>query len=282
MIKLDLKKIDMELVFNACVDGITILDEQKRYELCLPELNRLADEYKDLGENELLYTISALPSGEEDNPIVVSLTAEELKELYSYYMVKKSVGRKVYDKIMAAAQEECPFCGGLGNPRNLDHYLPKSSFPQFSITPHNLIPSCRDCNMDGKSTRYAKSMEKQIIHPYLDSLNFFDEQWIYANYTDGQPGDISYYVSVPDDWGEPHKLRAEEHFNAFNIPKLYERMASSHLGELIPQINSFLANCPEEPDLLIKVILQPVVNSIEFKNHWKKVMYQAIIESMQI
>ncbi|OUS73090.1 hypothetical protein B5G52_05110 [Pseudoalteromonas sp. A601] len=282
MIKLDLKKIDMEYTFNACADGITDKKEQKRYNQSLPELINLADEYVDLGEQGLLYKIPALSKENSDKPVVGSIHSDELKELYNYYMVKRPVGRKAYDKIMATAQERCPFCGGIGNPRNLDHYLPKKHFPLFSITPHNLIPSCRDCNMDGKGTRYAKQLEKQIIHPYLDNFIFFNSQWVFAEYKEGQPGEINYYVSAPEQWGEHDKSRVEEHFRAFELARIYGRVASSHLGELLPQLNSMSEQFPDEPELIARILLKPVIESIEFKNHWKRVMYQAIIKNLQI
>lgn len=282
MIKLDLKGIDVEYTYNACADGIVDKDKQARYDKCLPELINLADEYIDLGKQGSLYQIAALTTNENDEPLVGSLFPDELKELYTYYMVKRPVGRKAYDKIMAVAQEQCPFCGGIGNPRNLDHYLPKKYFPQFSITPHNLIPACRDCNMDGKATNYAKKEEDQIVHPYLDKDLFFEHQWIYADYEDGQPGEITYFVKAPDDWEESDKSRIEEHFRAFELARLYERMASSHLGELLPQLNTMSEKFPDKPELINEILLNPVIKRTEFKNHWKRVMYQAISQSLNV
>lgn len=280
MIKLELKDIDMEYAYNACSDGIVDKDEKARYDGCLPELMNLADEYIDLGKQGGLYQIPALMANESNEAVVGSLFPDELKELYTYYMVKRPVGRKAYDKIMAVAQEQCPFCGGIGYPRNLDHYLPKKYFPQFSITPHNLIPACRDCNMDGKATNYAKKEEEQIVHPYLDEDIFFEHQWIFADYEEGQPGQITYYVNAPDHWEESETRRVEEHFRAFELARIYERMASSHLGELLPQLSSMLERFPEQPELINEILLNPVIENTEFKNHWKRIMYQAISKNL--
>lgn len=63
--------------------------------------------------------------------------------------------------------KRCPYCG-VGRPRALDHYLPKSTFPSYSIYSWNLIPCCSDCN-----TRKSKKVgtgSARFIHPYFDKL----------------------------------------------------------------------------------------------------------------
>lgn len=44
----------------------------------------------------------------------------------------------------------CPICG-LRDATDLDHYIPRQLFPEFSIHPYNLIPICHKCN--NKKTR---------------------------------------------------------------------------------------------------------------------------------
>lgn len=55
----------------------------------------------------------------------------------------------------------CPICGrilerssktGVGN-ADLDHFLPKSIYPQFALYPENLIPICKDCNQIEKGKK---------------------------------------------------------------------------------------------------------------------------------
>lgn len=36
----------------------------------------------------------------------------------------------------------CPACGEPGTPNTLDHYLPKTLYPHFCVTPLNLFPMC--------------------------------------------------------------------------------------------------------------------------------------------
>ena len=73
-------------------------------------------------------------------------------ELYNYCLRNTRSG-DVYDKILAFAKNpeiRCPFCGGISNPSQIDHFLPKSRYGHFSVFPYNLIPICKDCNTEFK------------------------------------------------------------------------------------------------------------------------------------
>jgi hypothetical protein len=41
--------------------------------------------------------------------------------------------------------KDCPFCGMPLKPLTLDHFIPKSKWPEYSIFPNNLVPQCREC-----------------------------------------------------------------------------------------------------------------------------------------
>lgn len=63
----------------------------------------------------------------------------------------------------------CPICGNKFYDRRrvqLDHYLPKSLYPEFIITPVNLLPICSSCN-------FAKGDKNDYIYnPYFDEIDF--------------------------------------------------------------------------------------------------------------
>lgn len=87
-------------------------------------------------------------------------------------------------KIRELETECCPYCGKHGKPETLDHYLPKDSYPEFSIYHLNLIPCCDRCNRK-KSTNCLKDNKRLFINPYFDEyLNeIFIEVNIIAPYT---------------------------------------------------------------------------------------------------
>lgn len=220
-----------------------------------------------------LFSIPPLLAARGDDPVVCgTLLKSELINLYDYSMVQRHPGRDYYDRILTAANEKCPYCGGIGRPQSLDHYLPKAHYPQYSVNPQNLIPSCRDCNT-GKSNGLAQDAAGQPIHPYLDSDRFFLEQWVSAEVVYTDPCYIRFFTSVPQAWPQVDASRAINHFSDFDLGKRYAIQAGEELGVLIDQRRGFLANLsPQE----FAQFLNSVASARLFPNHWKKVMYQAL------
>ncbi len=285
MLKLKPPAYTCEHALESCRQGITGNDEL---------LQRLNSDGHLLYANALgylaaattgeLYTIPSTPNRRGCDPLVLGqLRKSELLKLYNTYFVQQGKpGRIIYDALMAAANEKCPFCGGIGRPRNLDHYLPRAYYPQFSILPVNLVPSCRDCNMEGKGENFAADESEQVLQPYLDNERYFNEQWIFARYlagTDGEPGVIEYFVQPPEYWSNTQKQRVEKHFNDFSLGLRFSKEAAARLVTYLAQIQALL----ELPLPLVAVkstILQPAINAAPFVNHWERIMCLALMNDL--
>lgn len=268
---------------DLCEQGITeSLPLKARVTAEKANLNSVEAPYQVGATSGRLFSIPPLtPPPNTPNPNVIgTLTKNDLEKLYEQYFAKKGKpARAVYDQIKNSAQEQCPYCGGIGTPKNVDHYLPKAHFPQFSVLPLNLVPSCRDCNMDGKGHAYATSAGEQIIHPYLDKTQFFDEQWISAVFyykPNGEPSYVQYFVTPPDHWLQVDKDRVTNHFISFDIAKRYGDQAARELSATLKQIESLIGKGTSEEDI-IEVLIAPQIDAY-FCNHWKRIMYQSIAE----
>ncbi|CAD5379365.1 hypothetical protein OF001_U530002 [Pseudomonas sp. OF001] len=138
-------------VYLTCITSIADESVRNRLDLAKNEIVAAGLDYKTRAENKQLYTIPPNNCG-NDETALCSVTKNELKDIYSSHMVGKTKpARIIYDSLLSQAPlGRCPLCG-FGHASTLDHYLPKSKFPQFSILPLNLIPSCKDCNT-GKGT----------------------------------------------------------------------------------------------------------------------------------
>ena len=246
-------------------------------------LEQKAEEYEASATTGELYTIDPLPRPQDDPVVIGRLKKSDLVKLYDYYVVGKSKpARVVYDALMVAADDKCPFCGGIGRPRNLDHYLPKSYYPQFSIVPVNLVPSCRDCNMDGKGQAFASAAQDQVLQPYLDDDRFFNEQWLYARYHPGEndePGVIEYFVSPPEYWEDDQKKRVEKHFEDFDLALRFSKEAGPRLATLLSQYRGLL-DLQVDPESSKQVIFQRAIDESPFVNHWERVMCLALMEEL--
>ncbi|MBQ0798301.1 MAG: HNH endonuclease [Porticoccaceae bacterium] len=283
MMRLSEPQYSFEQTIDECILGITGNDSLRQKLITSKEsLTDAGIKYTSAIDTGELYTILPVNTNENNDPVVINtLKKNELVKAYDqYFRPRKKPARKIYDALLNAALDKCPFCGGIGTPRNLDHFLPKAHYPQFSVLPHNLVPSCRDCNMDGKAENFAKNAEEQIIQPYSDNERFFIEQWVFAKYiasSDGEPGEFEYHTSPPEGWSEVDKQRVQKHFDDFNLAKRYATKAAEQLGTVLSQINSM-----EQENIDISVIqsvlLQPGIDAAQFPNHWQKGMYQALIQ----
>lgn len=246
-------------------------------------LEQKAEEYEASATTGELHTIDPLPRPQDDPIVIGHLKKSDLVKLYDNYVVGKSKpARAVYDALMVAANDKCPFCGGIGRPRNLDHYLPKAYYPQFSIVPVNLVPSCRDCNMDGKGQAFASAAQDQVLQPYLDDDRFFNEQWLYARYHPGEndePGVIEYFVSPPEYWEDDQKKRVEKHFEDFDLALRFSKEAGPRLATLLSQYRGLL-NLQIAPESSKQVIFQRAIDESPFVNHWERVMCLALMEAL--
>lgn len=80
--------------------------------------------------------------------------------------------------VMMSGIRVCPYCNrqyitpvfsNSGKMRaDLDHFLPKSKYPYFSMSLYNLVPCCKFCN---SSLKGKKEFDFADIHPYEESVD---------------------------------------------------------------------------------------------------------------
>ncbi|WP_155085414.1 HNH endonuclease [Piscirickettsia salmonis] len=272
---------DYNQALIKCIAGISRNEELKN-KLCSNKkaLLEKSSNYVIAAEKGQLYIIQPIISNNEDCVVLNTLKKDDLIKLYTQYLVnKEKPGRDVYNALLSIANEKCSFCGGIGRPMNLDHFLPKAHFPQFSVLPKNLIPSCLDCNTVNKKNIYAKEEKEQIIHPYLDHEKFFSTQWVFAKYQQNnkEPSTVDYFVKPPSNWNDVDKQRVKSHFEFFDLRKRYSIQAAEELIYAEEQIKRLL-----DKDISPEEILLYPARSTYFVNHWKAIMYQELINKFQI
>lgn len=261
--------------YATCTNGIKDIGLKGKFDSSLPDFEQWAAHYVNKANNASLFSIAPLIYNKNLDPLVIgNVVKSELIKLYDYYMVKKQPARQIYDDIMLSANDKCPYCGGIGRPRTLDHYLPKSKYPQFSVLPANLLPCCRDCNTENKSTSTATTAQEQVIHPYFDNDRFFNEQWIMARVYPGNPCSLEFYVDPPAYWNKTDNDRARRHFKDFELAVRFSVQAGEELSTLIDQRREFMKTLDSNT---FSQHLMSIGNTTQlFVNHWKKVMYQTL------
>ena len=271
-------------VLDKCISGILRGNEDLKTKIQADKSEALLDGvcYETEAQQGNLYAYQEMKRFHNLNDIG-TVIKDHYIHLYETYFVpeKKPETRAIYDEILNAAKEDCPFCGGLGTPKNLDHFLPKAKFPQFSVFPSNLVPVCLDCNLDSKKTSYASTAEEQTLHPYFDNPIFFQEQWITADYIADsnldEPGEFRYYVNAPSNWSDIDKARVENYFDDFKLASRYAKQATSSLKSKLRSIKRELDREISIQEIITDVI-QPDIDDAPFVNYWEVGMCDALIK----
>ncbi|MFM5579260.1 HNH endonuclease [Aeromonas veronii] len=283
MKKIPLPPYTFSQTLTTCASGMDQVNVRTNFINAIPTFLTEEQNYSALAISGNLHSLQKINNLTNQTIVLANLTKSKLVNLYKNNLRNEDKpARVIYDRLLASTNEKCPFCGDIGHPRNLDHFLPSAHFPQFSVMPLNLVPSCRDCNMGEKGDVFATVAGEQILHPYLDNDKFFNEQWVSARYIAGVPGAIEYFVSPPVTWSQTDAERVSKHFSDFDLARRYGTEASKHLTEVVDQKNSFYdknRNSKTRDQLVdefVETILSPIINGRAFTNHWKKVMYIAL------
>lgn len=85
--------------------------------------------------------------------------SRERKDIATLWEYLKNVnGGKVF---------KCPLCG-VRDVTDLDHYAPRSIFPEYSVHPRNLIPTCHECNLEKDNDWLTPAGHRIIFNAYFD------------------------------------------------------------------------------------------------------------------
>lgn len=264
-------------IYQQCLAGIgdakLVLDLQ----VILPAFYAQADLYDSKASESRLYELPQNTAGNED-VILNGITKKQIKNLYSQYLVSQEKPARIYyDALIGMAPNgKCPYCG-FGQASTLDHYLPKSKYPFFSILASNLVPSCKDCNT-GKSAVVASVANDQSIHPYYDSGVFVDSQWLYATVEESEPPSVTFFVDPPLGWLEVSKQRAFKHFADFKLAKRFSIEAADEISTISDSFSESIENLDEQ-EVRRQLLRKSNAEFQKYKNSWKTALYQALASS---
>jgi hypothetical protein len=232
-------------------------------------------------ENEFIMLIETNSLYKIKRNIAISgiITQDVLKKLYTDRFVdKENSARRYYDAILLSAiKEKCPLC----NQRiadTLDHYLPKSKYPLLSISPVNLVPACSACNR-GKLISSPLCSEEETLHPYFDNID--NDIWLKCDIIEAKPFIIKYYVCPPETWNNILTKRVINHFNSFNLNKLYVSHGLEEMENSRYYLEKLYRNGGEG---LLKEHLSDIYTSKSRvdKNSWQSALYDALYQDDRI
>ncbi len=207
----------------------------------------------------------------------IDITAVQKEALQHAYTVETAPMTALREALIGRPiVARCPFCG-IGETATLDHYLPKEKYPEFSIFPPNLVPSCGVCNLRKNDLVVdGKTEVRLFLHPCFDPIP--DGQFMRVR-TRIRFGilSVTYQMMRPPGMEQATFQRLSSHFDKLNLADRYRRMSLGHLGE---QYRSFFRAYGTAQDAAR--VSQKLLESAEEKaevfgeNFWLVLLYRAL------
>lgn len=264
-----LKNAKPEDIFEECVNGYNNAEKRQKLISCKNLIqidSKACDEYIPHRANE--FSKSTIPAG---------IANSDISSVYTEKFVPQgSPGRKYYNAIMEqAVRGVCPICG-VRIAYTLDHYLPKSKVPTLSVTPNNLIPACRDCNMDKQADLSYNPLDMPV-HLYYDAIP--NEPWLFVKFKDNL--EAIYYISCQDSWEIGLRSRLEKHLDFYNLHTLYSSHAAQEIADRMMSWKDLVNRAGFEQ---LKEYIDRECQSIENNdiNSWKAALYRGLVSDFDI
>lgn len=224
-----------------------------------------AAEYLELADSGELFQMEA--------EVPVGITSEQLSGVYDRALVKGNE-RDLYDRIKASSKfKRCPLCAER-DVKTLDHYLPRSDYPELAVFPANLVPSCSDCNKS-KLAHAATAHAEQTFHPYFD--NWGSRRILHATVDVDQSVSVAFAIVGVPGFPAEKVQRAQHHFDLLQLGQLY----SSHTAvELVESKDTFRRNFAGGVEVL-RDELRLIARSRQRDNlnSWRAALYWGLAES---
>ena len=170
----------------------------------------------------------------------------------------------------------CPYCG-TAPPDTLDHYVPRSRFPEFSVLTRNLIPCCGRCNLL-KREKWLRDGQRVCLNVYYDTLPA--ERCVFAEvmYDDSLTPSLKFCVDGRAGVADPVLSAVKLHFETL---RLYERLPISG-NDVITETRNTLVRFDVTNPADAQVLLEEQTRDFARQygaNHYKTAISEALAAS---
>ena len=206
----------------------------------------------------------------------VTSVKDELIGCYKEGEYVDKLKQQIKDNIPNQLKGLCLYCLIPGT-STLDHYIPKSKYPEFSIYSDNLIPCCRDCN-SYKSTTWKRGNDRIIFNPYFDDP--INDEYLFI---DIRLKRIPYIHRVRLNFtgcvaSAKEKAMVEEHYEKQQKKKRYRDISISYLQELVGELKN-------NPRVDIEKSLKNKIRSFDGNkgpNYWQTAVCKGILRNNDV
>ena len=207
-------------------------------------------------------------------------SGQEKSDLLKLYKYDNSVIQKLIKKVTTLEGERlintCQNCT-INEINSLDHIVPKVEFPEFSVNPRNLFPSCTKCN-GHKNVVWRENNRSLFLNLYLDDLP--EEQYLFC-YPTFEGDKITSIFSVENRFGIEQNLfdLIFNHYTRLHLPKRFRKNSHDTIYELNKEIKKYKDKISKEE--LIKTIKENILDNKQYYgfNYWKAIIEETLINN---
>lgn len=205
----------------------------------------------------------------------VATAENDLRSMYSYSNGKiKELKDYVLTDDDGRTHNTCLNCT-MSEANTMDHFLPKTDYPQFAVHPKNLLPSCSACNSK-KSVNWQIGNQTIFINHYLDDIP--NIQYLFCEVIKTTKGfKVKFSVDNRNSMNINIFNLVDSHFSKLNICNRLNKYCNDEITDLIdeylPYRNNFNAFKTHINNALVHHISSKGIN------HWKNILKSSLITS---
>ncbi|WP_055128229.1 HNH endonuclease [Pseudomonas mediterranea] len=174
----------------------------------------------------------------------------------------------------------CPFCG-ISESSTLDHYLPKEQYPEYSVFPSNLVPSCAVCNTRKRDRILDEGTNvRMFLHPCYDSIPNLEFLTVNTR-MEADALILSYRLTRPTGMALRTFQHLRSHFKELNLADRYRRMGLEHLGGQYPALHRAYG-LGEDAERVAEKLIEGAQDFEEVSgpNYWLAKLYRALASNI--
>lgn len=198
---------------------------------------------------------------------------------HAYTVETQPMTRLRGDLLKRIIVARCPFCG-ISESSTLDHYLPKEQYPEFSIFPKNLVPSCAVCNTRKKDRILEEGTDvRMFLHPCFDTIPDLEFLTVRTR-MEADALVLSYRLTRPEGMAARTFRHLGSHFDELNLADRYRRMGLEHLGGQYPALRRAYG-AAEDADRVAEKLVEVAQDfeDVFGPNFWLAKLYRALADN---
>lgn len=249
-------------------------EKKKQLESLESNIEKQFCEYKHYFENNSLFLLRPMSAAKADGDLLRGLyqfSQKKIKELFVYLTTTETNKRDMV----------CPNCT-INDSCQLDHYVPKGSFPEFSVNPLNLIPCCSRCNLKKEDRWLDAGKTPVFLNLYLDSLPQEQYLFVHIKMDAGVP---RFTFCVENKFGIEASLfrRIESHYQALNLCARFVEQTGRVISDMLVDYKSIRSKIEISSDCFWEIQRDKALeNQKEYGyNYWKSILILACCDNKE-